>query len=72
MLERVTRSTSDLHGVTTDTVGRDPIQVPMPDGQHSAIARDPERFLRGATETAELLMGGFSRCAPYRNPSHTS
>ena len=44
VLERVTRSTSDLHGHTTHThtVGRVPIDVPMPDGQHSAIARDPE------------------------------
>ena len=45
-LERVTRSTSDLHGHTTDTVGIVPIQVPMPDGQHSAIEWTPRRFAR--------------------------
>ena len=65
--ERATRSTSDLHGVTTDTVGRDPIKVPMPDSQHSAIARDPECFLRSRTETAELLMGGFYCRTPYQS-----
>ena len=44
VLEHVTRSTSGLHGDTTHTVGRVPINVPMPAGQHSAIARDTERF----------------------------
>ena len=35
-------SVQTFHGDTTDTVGRVPIQVPMPDGQHGAIARDFE------------------------------
>ena len=36
------RSTSDLHGDTDHTMGRVPIRVPMPDGRHSAIARELE------------------------------
>ena len=55
ILQRVTQSTSDLHGHTTHAVGRVPIQVPMPDGQHSAIARGPRCFARLRTATAEFL-----------------
>ena len=56
ILQRVTQSTSDLHGHTTDTVGIVPIQVPMPDGQHSAIARGPRCFCAFRTEAAELIL----------------